>query len=113
MKADKRNAQERALQLGLVAAQRGKKKLSLQRAMAGTSGTQMGTGSNLLNTIETIKGIEQAEYFASRNLYLELDDIDARGTSLLAKNAFDRNTSLLGSLSSGTAAGYKSGLFKA
>jgi len=111
MQTDKRNAQERALQLGLVAAQKGKKKLSLQRAMAGTSGTQMGTGSNLLNTIETIKGIEQAEYFASRNLYLELDDIDARGTSLLAKNAFDRNTSLLGSLSSGTAAGYRSGLF--
>jgi len=79
--------------------------------MTGISGTQMGTGSNLLNKIATIKGIEQAEYFASRNLYLELDDIDARGTSLLAKNAFDRNTSLLGSLSSLTAAGYKSGLF--
>jgi hypothetical protein len=111
MKADQRNAEERALQLGFIAAQKGRKKLSLQRAMTGISGTQMGTGSNLLNKIATIKGIEQAEYFASRNLYLELDDIDARGTSLLAKNAFDRNTSLLGSLSSLTAAGYKSGLF--
>ena len=45
MKADQRNAEERALQLGFIAAQKGRKKLSLQRAMTGISGTQMGTGS--------------------------------------------------------------------
>ena len=111
VQTDKVNAQERALQLSIIASTKGRKKLNLQRAFGGKSGTQPGTGSNLLNSIETIKEIEQADYFASRNLYLELSELDARGTSLLAKEAFDRNTSLLSNVGSVYTSGVKSGLF--
>jgi len=57
------------------------------------------------------KEIEQNEYFASKNLYTELSQLDARGTSLLAKEAFNRNTSLLNNIGSFAQAGNKSGLF--
>ena len=107
---DKVNATNRSLQLGIINSLKGRKKLSMQRAFGGKSGTE-GTGSNLLARLETIKEIEQNEYFASKNLYTELSQLDARGTSLLAKEAFNRNTSLLNNIGSFAQAGNKSGLF--
>jgi hypothetical protein len=110
MQTDKVNATNRSLQLGIINSLAGKRKLSLQRALSGKSGTEP-TGSNLLARLETIKEIELNEYFASKNLYTELSQLDARGTSLLAKEAFNRNTSLLNNIGSFAQTGNRSGLF--
>tara|TARA_R110000744_G_scaffold193054_1_gene312071 strand:+ start:81 stop:527 length:447 start_codon:yes stop_codon:yes gene_type:complete len=110
-KTDARNALNRSNQLKDIANREASKRLSTLRAMSGISGTQMGTGSNLLQTIETIKQIDKAQYYASQNLRMELDAIDMRGSSLLAKEAYSRGTNLLGGAFKTIQGGTDSGLF--
>ena len=111
MLTDKRNAQNRANQLKDIANREAAKRLSTLRTLQAASGTQLGTGSNLLQTVETLKQIDRAQYYASQNLRMELDEIDARGSSLLAKEAYSRGTNLLGGVFKTIEGGTNSGLF--
>ena len=111
MLTDKRNAQNRANQLKDIANREASKRLSTLRTLQAASGTQLGTGSNLLQTVETLKQIDRAQYYASQNLRMELDEIDARGSSLLAKEAYSRGTNLLGGVFKTIEGGTNSGLF--
>jgi len=111
MLTDKRNAQNRANQLKDIANREAAKRLSTLRTLQAASGTQLGTGSNLLQTVETLKQIDRAQYYASLNLRMELDEIDARGSSLLAKEAYSRGTNLLGGVFKTIEGGTNSGLF--
>ena len=112
MLTDERNAQNRANQLKDIANMKAAKRLSTLRTIQAASGTQMGTGSNLLQTVEQVKEIEKAQYYASQNLQMELDAIDSRGSSLLAQEAYSRGTNLLGGGFQFAKAGQESGLFK-
>jgi|TARA_R100001460_G_scaffold97281_4_gene139806 hypothetical protein len=108
---DKVFAQDAARKLGIEAAKQGRKKLSLIRALQSASGTAA-TGSNLLQRVETVKEIENAQYFASKNLAVELGQISARGSLSLAQEAQSRSTNLLGGGFQFYQAGVDSGLFK-
>ena len=112
MLTDERNAQNRANQLKDIANMKAAKRLSTLRTIQAASGTQMGTGSNLLQTVEQVKEIEKAQYYASQNLQMELDAIDSRGSSLLAQEAYSRGTNLLGGGFQFAKAGQESGLFR-
>jgi len=109
---DKRNAQNRANQLKDIANRQAIKRLSVLRTIQAASGTQMGTGSNLIQTVEQVKEIERAQYYASQNLQMELDAIDTRGSNLLAQEAYSRGTNLLGGGFKTIKAGQESGIFK-
>jgi hypothetical protein len=111
MLIDRRNAQNRANQLKDIANREASKRLSTLRTLQAASGTQLGTGSNLLQTVETLKQIDKAQFYASQNLRMELDQIDARGSSLLAKEAYSRGTNLLGGVFKTIEGGTNSGLF--
>ena len=93
MLIDRRNAQNRANQLKDIANREASKRLSTLRTLQAASGTQLGTGSNLLQTVETLK------------------QIDKRGSSLLAKEAYSRGTNLLGGVFKTIEGGTNSGLF--
>ena len=103
--------QDAAKQLQIDAARLGRKKLSMVRALQSVSGTAA-TGSNLLQRVETIKEIENAQYLASKNLATELAQLGARGSLQLAQEAQSRNTNLLGGGFQFYQAGVDSGLFK-
>lgn len=108
---DKVFAQDAARKLGIEAAKKGRKKLSLIRALQGASGTAA-TGSNLLQRVETVKEIENAQYLASKNLAVELGQLSVRGSLSLAQEAQSRGTNLLGGGFQFYQAGVDSGLFK-
>jgi hypothetical protein len=108
---DKVFAQDAARKLSIDAAKKGRKKLSLIRALQSASGTAA-TGSNLLQRVETVKEIENAQYLASKNLAVELGQLSARGALSLAQEAQSRGTNLLGGGFQFYQAGVDSGLFK-
>ena len=108
---DKVYAQDAARKLGIDAAKKGRKKLSLIRALQSASGTAA-TGSNLLQRVETVKEIENAQYLASKNLAVALGQLSVRGSLSLAQEAQSRNTNLLGGGFKFYQAGVDSGLFK-
>lgn len=108
---DKVFAQDAARKLSIDAAKKGRKKLSLIRALQSASGTAA-TGSNLLQRVETVKEIENAQYLASKNLAVELGQLSARGALSLAQEAQSRGTNLLGGGFQFYQAGVDSGLFE-
>ena len=108
---DKVFAQDAARKLSIDAAKKGRKKLRLIRALEIAIGAAA-KGSNLLQRLETNKEIENAQYFASKNLAVELGQISARGSLSLAQEAQSRSTNLLGGGFQFYQAGVDSGLFE-
>ena len=92
---DKYHLDIRKMQDTIMANERARRLISEKRAAQGARGVHMGEGSTLLETESVIENLADAKFWIDKGVEMDLRTIDVKLAGALAKESWNRKTSLL------------------